>query len=333
MKDMTPMPIDLTTSRPFGRTGFAVSPLTLGTSGWGPPKPEESDADRDERLARLGAAFFERRVPMTAIDTSNMYGGGHSESYVGAALRAAGGSLDGLLLQTKLDRDMQTDDFSADRMERSLEESLERLGVDHLPLLFLHDPESVGFRAAMAKGGPVDALVAMRERGVVTSIGISGGPVGMLQSFVETDVFDALVSHNRFTLVDRSADALCEAATSRGVGIDNAAVYGGGVLTGDARFAGSYGYGPIKPQVADAVQAISRLCTDGGFSLSAAALQFSLRDPRIHSTIIGATSLDRIGDFEAEAAADIPEDFWTAVDAVLPPPSAALDADDPGRGA
>jgi D-threo-aldose 1-dehydrogenase len=178
----------------------------------------------------------------------------------------------------------------------------------------------------MAPGGPVEALVAMKERGLAASIGISGGPVGMLQQFVETDIFDALVTHNRYTLVDRSGDALLNAAAARNLGIDNAAVYGGGILTGDARFAGSYGYAPIRPAVQAAVDAIAALCREAGVSLAAAALQFSLRDPRIHSTIVGVTSLDRFDDLERESAESIPDGFWDAVDAALPPASAALDA-------
>lgn len=317
---------DLQRTRAFGRTGFPVTPLMLGTSSWGPARPGESDEARDARLASLAAAFLRGTLPTNAIDTSNMYGEARSESHIGRALALAGGLGDGQLLQTKLDRDPRSGRFDASQMEHSLAQSLERLGVDRVQVLFLHDPETIGFDAAMAPGGPVEALVAMKERGVAASIGISGGPVGMLQQFVETDIFDALISHNRFTLVDRSADALYDAAAARNLGINNAATYGGGILTGDPRFAGSYGYRPIRPEVQSAVTAIAALCREAGISMAAAALQFSLRDPRIHSTIVGVTSLDRFTDLERECAESIPAGFWDAVDAVLPPTSAALDA-------
>jgi len=318
--------VDLQRERPFGRTGFPITGLTLGTSSWGPAKAGESDAERDARIAELASAFLRGALPTNAIDTSNIYGGSEAEAHIGRALATAGGLGDGQLLQTKLDRDLATGNFDGSQMEHSLEQSLERLGVDRLQLLYLHDPEAIGFEAAMAPGGPVEALVAMKERGVAATIGISGGPVGMLTQFVETDIFDALISHNRFTLVDRSADALYDAATARNVGIQNAATYGGGVLTGDARFAGSYGYAPIRPEVQAAVTAVEELCREAGISIAAAALQFSLRDPRIHSTIVGVTSLARFDDLERECAETIPDGFWDAVDAVLPPASAALDA-------
>jgi D-threo-aldose 1-dehydrogenase len=310
----------------FGKTGLQVTPLVLGTSGWGPLRTGESVVDRDTRIGELADAFFAGRLPTNYLDTSNEYGGSQSEGLVGRALAKVGGLPAGMVLQTKLDRNIPTGDFSGDQMRVSLEQSLERLGVDHLQVLFLHDPDHIGFEAAMAPGGPVEALVRMRDEGTVDHIGISGGPVAMLEQFVRTDVFDALISHNRYTLVDRSADALYDAATERGLGINNAAPYGGGILTGDARFAGSYGYRPIQPPVQAAVDAITALCSAAGVSLAAAALQFSLRDPRIHSTIIGATSLDRIDDTVREAGEQIPEDLWAQFEAYVPASDYALDA-------
>ncbi|MCU1596280.1 MAG: D-threo-aldose 1-dehydrogenase [Actinomycetota bacterium] len=318
--------MNLTQTTPLGRTGVDVTPLALGTSGWGPLRSGESIADRDARVGALADAFFAGKLPTNYIDTSNEYGGSQSEALIGQALARVGGLPSGQVLQTKLDRNLDTGDFSSAQMRISVEQSLERLGVNTLQVLFLHDPDSIGFDAAMAPGGPVEALVAMKNEGIAAAIGISGGPVDLLKQFVETDLFDALISHNRYTLVDRSADALYTAAHERNVGINNAAPYGAGVLTGDARFAGTYGYRPILPEVQAAVDGISALCAEAGVSLAAAALQFSMRDPRIHSTIIGATSLDRIDDTAREAAEDIPEELWARFDALVPGPEFALDA-------
>jgi D-threo-aldose 1-dehydrogenase len=318
--------VNIADPRPFGSTGVSVMPLALGTSGWGPLRSGESPADRDARIGALADAFFAGSLPTNLIDTSNMYGDSESEGLIGQALTRASGLRAGQVLQTKLDRRMSDDTFDGAQMWRSLEESLDRLGVDRVQVLYLHDPEVIGFEAAMAPGGAVEALLEMKSRGIAKSIGISGGPVGMLQKFVETGHFDALITHNRYTLVDRSADALLDAATARNMGINNAAPYGGGILTGEARFAGQYGYRPIRPATQAAVDAISRLCRGANVSLAAAALQFSLRDPRIHSTIIGATSLARLEDTEREAAEEIPEALWAEFDSVAPPASAALDA-------
>jgi D-threo-aldose 1-dehydrogenase len=311
--------------RPFGSTGFQTTRLSLGSSSWGTPREGETAEQRDQRIADLAGAFLAGSLPTNFLDTSNMYGDSESEGLIGAAIRLAGGLPDGIVLQTKLDRDMATDDFSADRMWRSLEESLDRLGLDRVHGLYLHDPEAIGFDAAMVAGGAVDALVEMKAQGLASFIGISGGPVDMLQRFVETNLFDALVTHNRFTLVDRSAEQLIAASTERGMGIDNAAPYAAGVLTGDPRFAGRYAYGEARPEVTAAIEAMSAVCADAGVPLGAAALQFSMRDPRIHSTIVGASSLARMQEATDHASFDIPDALFAELDRHLPGPEFALD--------
>ncbi|RPE77976.1 MULTISPECIES: aldo/keto reductase [unclassified Frondihabitans] len=326
--------------RIYGRTGFSVSPLCIGTSSWGRPKGEESQADADVRIAEIARSWAIGALRLGAVsqggstlnflDTSNEYGEGRSEPLIGSALAASSAVVDGsvgndLVVQTKLDRDVATGSFSTDRMRRSLEESLSRLGLERIQVMHLHDPETIGFDAAMAADGPVAALVAMKEEGLVSSIGISGGPVGMLQQFVETDLFDALITHNRYTLVDRSASDLFDAATARNMGITNAAPYGGGILTGDPRFAGSYGYQPATPEILRAVNGLQGVCDSYGIPLQTAALQFSIREPRIHSTVVGVSSLPRLESAIDDATAALPEALWAELDAVVPA-GIALDA-------
>jgi D-threo-aldose 1-dehydrogenase len=317
-------------TRNFGRTGFEVSTLCIGTSSWGRARPGESEEQGDARIAEIASTFAAGALGLNFLDTSNEYGDARSELLIGQSLRTGGavvaGELaKGLVVQTKLDRDVATDDFSADRMWRSLEESLSRLGVDRVQILHLHDPDNIGFDAAMAEGGPVRALVAMKEQGLTASIGISGGPVGMLQQFVETDLFDALITHNRYTILDRSASDLFDAATERNLGITNAAPYGAGILTGDPRFAGTYGYHPITPTAQEAFDAVRLLCDDYGVPLAAAALQFSLREQRIHSTVVGVSSLPRLEAAIDDAALAIPDDLWAAIEDAVPA-GIALDA-------
>ena len=97
---------------------------------------------------------------------------------------------EGITIATKLDRDPKTGSYSAKRMRRSLAESRERLGLDVIPLLYLHDPERITYKQAFADDGPVRALVAMKEAGEAASIGISGGPAPMLKHYVETGLFE-----------------------------------------------------------------------------------------------------------------------------------------------
>jgi D-threo-aldose 1-dehydrogenase len=261
------------------------------------------------------------------LDTSNNYGGGESERRIGSALRAAGGIPDGFVLQTKADRDMATGDFSGSRMRESIAESMDRLGLTRLPVVFLHDPENTTWERAMAADGPVAALVAARDEGLIGHLGLSGGPVGLLARFLETGHFEAVITHNRHTLVDRSADPLLDLAAANGIGVLNAAPYGGGMLTRWPVDRSRYAYGEAQAALIEAANEMGRLCADAGVPFAAAALQFSTRDPRITSTIVGMRT---VGDLEASIELDeieIPEGLWAALLAVPLDPATWQDAE------
>jgi D-threo-aldose 1-dehydrogenase len=297
--------------RPAGALALNLSPLTLGTSGWS-LRSEAENAATDA----LAADFAAGRLATNVIDTSNIYGDGHSEVVIGRALAGRVGP--GLVVQTKLDRDLDRNDFSADQMELSLRQSLDRLGLESVDVLFLHDPENVGFDSVMQPGGAVDALVAMRGRGVARAIGISGGPVGMLRDFVDTGIFDVLINHNRFTLVDRSATGLYQAARDRNMIVQNAAPFGAGILTGDPRFAGTYAYGPIRPETQAAVDAATRIAAEAGIPLAALALQFSLRHPLVDTTVVGVRTRERFDEAVAHAAIEVPDAVWAELETIAP---------------
>jgi D-threo-aldose 1-dehydrogenase len=305
----------------LARVGTHLSRLTLGTS-W--------DADRIRDLDRVSALEHVLDLdPATAaisvIDTSNEYARGLSEQVIGDALRRRGGVPAGITIATKLDRDPETGGFSAERMHRSLAESRERLGLDVIPRLYLHDPERIGYEEAFAEAGPVRALVAMKERGDATSIGISGGPAPMLQHYVETGLFDAVITHNRYTLVDRSAEELIEVAVSAGLAVVNAAVYGGGALARWPQPATTYAYQRAHPDVVRAIAAMGEVCDRHGVSLAAAALQFSTRDPRITTTVVGAHTADHVERFVADDQVDIPASLFEELEALAPPGDVWLD--------
>lgn len=300
--------------REYGSTGIRVSALCLGTSSWVRAGEDEPAALR--RIADLALATAES--PINFVDTSNIYGGGVSEQLIGDLLREEIWD-DSIVLQTKVDRDVPTGDFSGEQMWRSLEQSLERLGVDRVPVLFIHDPENTTFEAATAEGGSVEALVEMKRQGLAENIGVSGGPADLMLQFVETGVFDTLINHNRMTLLDRSADQLYDEATRRGMGITNAAPYGGGILTDDPRFAHSYAYGPAAPEVIRSADRMRETCRDAGIPLAAAALQYSMRDERIHSTVVGISDVERLHATLELVDVHITEETWAALAGERPP--------------
>ena len=257
--------------------------------------------------------------PFTFLDTSNNYGAGSAEERIGAVLRRRGGVPEGFVLATKVDADPETGDFSGERVRRSAEESLTRLGLESVPVLYLHDPEyHVTFEEAMAPGGAVEALTSLRDEGVTAHVGVAGGPVALMRRFVETDVFDAVVNHNRWTLVSQNAEPLLDEAASRGVAFVNGAPYGGGMLVKGPDVQPRYAYRETPELVRSAVRSMQEACEDFGVPLAAAALQFSLRDPRVTSTIVGVSDPARIATTLELATTPIPDELWGQLDQLTP---------------
>lgn len=310
--------------RPLGGTGLQVTPVCVGTSPIaGMTQLYGYDVDEEQAVATVEAAFA---GPLNFVDTSNGYGEhGEAEHRIGLAVRRAGGLPAGVVLATKVDPAPGSSDFSGDRVRASLEESLERLGVDRVPLLHLHDPERISFEEGVAPGGPLEALIALREQGLVDRIGVAGGPVPLLQRYLDTGAFDVVLSHNRYTLLDRSAAGLFEAAAAAGLGVINAAPYGGGMLAKGPEVQAKYAYGTRDDVVADAARAMRAACDRHGVPLRAAALQFSMRSPHVHSTVVGVSSPGRIAETVQLAGVAIPEDLWDELEALVPAPDGWLD--------
>ncbi len=297
-------------TRTLGRTGLRVTPLCVGTSALGsmPASYGYEVADR-QALDTLRHVFA---GPITFVDTSNEYGvDGASEKRIGAVLRELGGVPDGFLVATKVDP--KDGDFSGRRVRASVEESRQRLGMDLLPLVYLHDPERISFEEGMAAGGPVEAMRALRAEGVIGHLGVAGGPIDLLRRYAATGVFQAVITHNRFTLVDRSAQPLLDECAAAGIAVVNGAPFGGGMLAKGTDATRHYGYRPAPPAVLQAAREIERACRRHGVPLAAAALQFSTRDPRITSTIVGITRPERVEQMVALAEHPIPDELWAEV--------------------
>lgn len=306
--------------RPLGTTGIITSPITLGTSGLG--RGTEPGSTDETTAAALAEAML--TGPYALVDTSNAYAGGRSEEVLGLAAANLGEAAIRTIV-TKTDRDLDTGAFDADRVVRSFEKSCERLGVERVGLLHLHDPYTISFDEASGPGGAIEGMLALKNRGLVDAIGIAAGRVSVVQRYIATGEFDAVLSHNRYTLVDRSATAMLENARARGMGVFNAAPFGGSLLAKGSASGGSYAYTPSTPELLRWVARAEDVCAEFGVSLQAAALHFSLRSELVDSTVVGVSSPARIAALEDLRCTPVPEEVWAAIHALGAAPSPVTD--------
>jgi D-threo-aldose 1-dehydrogenase len=302
-RNVSEMPV-----RPFGDTGLSVTALCIGTSALGNfPSQYGYEVSTERALATLRRVF---QGPINFIDTSNNYGDGESERRIGTVLAELGGLPPGFVLATKVDPAPGSSDFSGKRVRASVAESLHRLGLDRLQLVYLHDPERISFAEATAPGGAVEALVAVRDEGLAEHIGVAGGPIQLMRDYLALDVFEAVISHNRYTLADRSAEPLLDDASQRGIAFVNAAPYGGGMLVKGPDAQPKYRYELASDETVARVREMQQACQLYEVPLAAAALQFSLRDARVASTIVGISNPERVEDTLRLADWPIPGELW-----------------------
>lgn len=298
----------------IGVSGLTVPAIGFGSSALGDmPDTYGYKVDEARALATVDAVLD---LPGGFIDSSRNYGFGRSEERIGMAVRARGGWPEGRVLSTKLDRDMETGRFDADRAWRSLEESLEALGRDRVEILHLHDPEhAADMGEVTGEGGALATLMRMKEQGLATAVGLAAGRIDVMTPLMRDWDFDAIITHNRYTLVNRNAEPMIELADARGIAVLNAAPYGSGALAKGVAAYGRYAYQDGRPETA-AIARIEEICARHGVPPGAAALQFSLRDGRIASTICGVSRPERVAETLAWAAFPIGEDVWSELMAV-----------------
>tara|TARA_R110002020_G_scaffold57274_8_gene157831 strand:+ start:2494 stop:3444 length:951 start_codon:yes stop_codon:yes gene_type:complete len=307
---------------PLGRTGLRVSPVTLGGAPLGSMPENFGYTVAEQDAIDLVCAVLDSDI--RTIDTSNGYSAGRSEERIGRALAAYGGLPEDALVITKVDA--AGTDYSGARVRASLEESSARLGIAPLPVVHLHDPEFHDFDMMTQKGGAIDALVAAREAGEIGHLGLAGGDVHTMAQYVELGVFEVLLVHNRWTLVDRSAGDLISRATGLGMAVVNAAVLGGGILADESGTISQYGYRAASEQTLTAIREMREVCRRWDTDLATAAIRFSTRDPRFATTIVGISKIPRIESTIQAATVELPDEFWSELESLVPASHNWLDA-------
>jgi len=305
------MTTDLSTIT-LGTSGLSVPPICFGTSALGDMPDTYGYSVSIERAIATVHSIMDSNFPF--VDTSRNYGLGRSEERIGQALRDYSGS-GKLILSTKLDRDMQTLKFDASRARRSLEESLATLGVDHIDVLHLHDPEHAASVEEITRpGGALDELFKMKSEGLASAVGLAAGNVDIMMPILRERDFDVLITHNRKTLVNDNADPMIALAKERGIAVMNAAPYAGGALAkGSANF-DRYVYQPANETTLAPIRAVEELCAQYQVAPGAAALQYSLRHPDIAATICGVSKPERVQQTIEWAEAPIDDKLWHALE-------------------
>ncbi len=307
---------------PLGRRGVTVTRVGLGGAPLGNMFMELPDSD----AAATVAAAWESGI--RCFDTAPFYGHGLSERRMGEVLRDH--PRDEFVLSSKVGRLLEPDpdfdpgifqvppglaprfDYSRDGVLRSIEASLERLGLDRLDVVLVHDPDD---HEADALAGAFPALVELREQGVVRAIGAGMNQHEMLGRFVAGVDLDCVLLAGRYSLLDRSGGPFLDECAARGVGVLLGGVFNSGVLATDEARA-TFDYEPASTAVLDRTARLREACGHHGVPLPAAALDFALRHPAVSAVVVGAREPGEIRADVEWAQLPVPPALRAELDAV-----------------
>jgi D-threo-aldose 1-dehydrogenase len=301
----------------LGHSGVFVPRLGLGTTAIGGMYSAVGDAMAGSvvrRAAQLGLRHF---------DTAPLYGYGLAERRLGAALRTMKRS--DYVLSTKVGRLLVPGghegqpqwaetgdlapvfDFSYQAALRSLEQSLDRLGVHHVDIAHVHDPDD---HYHDARAGAYQALQRLRSSGAIRAIGVGMNQAEMLTRFVREVDLDCVLLAGRYTLLDQSGlRTLLPMCAKRGVSVIIGGVYNSGILA-DPRPGAQYDYRPADPDVLGLVMQLQTVCRRHYVPLKAAAIQFPLGHPAVACVIVGARTPLEVEDNLRMFHYPIPSEFW-----------------------
>jgi L-galactose dehydrogenase len=294
-------------TRPLGRTGLQLPILSFGASSLG---QEFRSVKLDEALQSVRVALD---CGLNFIDTSPFYGRGMSEVLLGIALRDV--PRDRYTLCTKLGRyDLQHFDFSAKRVAESVDVSLHRLGTDHLDIILCHDIEFVPMQQIVDETIP--ALRKIQQQGKVRFVGFSGYPQKIFRFICDQADVDCVLSYNQYTLQNtRFADESVPYLKAKGVGVMNAGPFSARLLTNAPLPAWLKEPETVKA----AARAAAAHCQKHGVDIAQLALQFSLANEDITTTVAGSANPENIRNWAKWAGEPLDQGLLRDVQAIFAP--------------
>lgn len=274
------------------------------------------------------------------VDTAPLYGHGLAEARVGAAL--AGLDREDVLVSTKVGRLLRPDgeadpvfrdvppvapvrDYSAEGVRRSLEESLERLGLDRVDIALVHDPDD---HLDEAEAGAFPELLRMRDEGIIGAVGAGMNQCAALVRFVDRLDLDVVLVAGRYTLLDTEADeVLLPRCAERGVAVLAGGVFNSGILaTPDAD--PTYDYAPADEALVARARRLREVLAPFGVSLMAAALRFTVAHPTVTTLLLGPRSVEELEELLALVRDPVPDEAWDALEAARLIPAGAPRSDE-----
>lgn len=203
-------------------------------------------------------------------------------------------------------------DFSETGIRRSIEESLERLGLDHVDIAYLHDPDFHDLAKGIDEALP--ALEKLRAEGVVKAIGVGTNSAEAALECVEAADLDLLMLAGRYTLLEQPGVPLLDRCVTHGTGVVNVGVFNSGLLARpEVPEDAHYNYARAPRALVERARALAGVCRDFGVELPTAALQFSLRHPAVVNVTVGASSPEQMAANAARMNEDVPEEAWAAL--------------------
>jgi D-threo-aldose 1-dehydrogenase len=317
-------------TRKFGRVGFDITDMGFGAAPIGNFLRPISEAETEAMINRAWDAG------MRYFDTAPYYGHGLSELRLGHYLRWKPrgeyiiSSKVGRVLKPALRKDIDFKpwvdaapfkprfDYSYDGTMRSFEDSLQRLGLERIDVLYIHDadvfthgPEMQKVYFKQAMDGCYRALIELREQGLVKAIGVGVNNWEVMLDFMKAGDFDTLLVAGRYTLLEQEAlDELLPLCERRGTAIVIGGGFNGGILATGSTPGAKWNYAPAPEHMVDKVKKIEAVCARHKVPLAAAALQFLLAHPAVASHIPGTRNVAQMNQNLELINKAIPKEFW-----------------------
>jgi D-threo-aldose 1-dehydrogenase len=285
------------------------------------------EAVADDEALRVVEAAWQSGIRF--FDTAPLYGHGLAEKRLGEVLRSK--PRDEFVLTTKVGRLLRADappdptqsyrgapplnpvfDFSYDGVMRSVEESLERLGLDHVDVLHIHDPDD---HYEEALSGAYRALDQLRTEGTIKAVGAGMNQAEMLARFARAADFDCFLVAGRYTVLDRTgARELLPLCVERNIAIIAGGVFNSGILA-NPKPGATFDYRTAPEAMVRRAAQLNEICQGHGVPLKAAAIQFPLRHPAVPAVLTGCRSVAEVEENVRMFQTPVPEDLWQELDA------------------